>query len=182
MLTTSPSSGLEGMVAGESAICSIDEEKSELRYRGYMAEELSEGATYEEVAYLLLKGDLPSSQALEVWKDELVQASILPALIFQWSGMVPPNAHPMDILRTGVSLLGMVDLEKQIRRDVRRSGLFASQGRFAFLSGFGSMERRIGPGFHPSRPHIPVVRDGTAQRSPHGHPSHGGIFARDGRS
>ncbi len=111
MLAESHSSGLEGMVAGESAICLIDEEKSELRYRGYLAEELSEHATYEEVAYLLLKGELPSSQALEVWKDELVQASILPALIFQWSGMVPPNAHPMDILRTGVSLLGMVDLE-----------------------------------------------------------------------
>jgi len=111
MPTASLSSGLEGMVAGESAICSIDEEKSELRYRGYMAEELSERATYEEVAYLLIKGELPSSQALEVWKDELVQASILPALIFQWSGMVPPNAHPMDILRTGISLLGMVDLE-----------------------------------------------------------------------
>ena len=111
MLTTSPSSGLEGMVAGESAICSIDEEKSELRYRGYLAEELSEHATFEEVAYLLIKGELPSSQTLEAWKDELVKESILPELIFQWAKLLPPSVHPMDTLRTGVSMLGMIDPE-----------------------------------------------------------------------
>lgn len=111
MLTTSPSSGLEGMVAGESAICSIDEEKSELRYRGYLAKELSEHATFEEVAYLLIKGELPSSQTLEAWKDELVKASILPELIFQWAKLLPPGVHPMDTLRTGVSMLGMIDPE-----------------------------------------------------------------------
>ncbi|MEC4673849.1 MAG: citrate/2-methylcitrate synthase [Nitrospirota bacterium] len=111
MLMTSQNSGLEGMVAGESAICSIDEEKSELLYRGYLAEELSEHATFEEVAYLLLKGELPSSQALEEWKEELFKASILPDLIFQLSKMLPQDAHPMDTLRTGVSLLGMVDPE-----------------------------------------------------------------------
>ena len=109
MLTASQNSGLEGTVAGESAICSINAEKSELRYRGYLAEELSEHATFEEVAYLLIKGELPSSQALEEWKDELVKSSLLPELIFQWSKILPLDAHPMDTLRTGVSLLGLVD-------------------------------------------------------------------------
>ncbi|MEC4673135.1 MAG: citrate/2-methylcitrate synthase, partial [Nitrospirota bacterium] len=92
MLMTSQNSGLEGMTAGESAICSIDGENSELRYRGYLAEELSEHATFEEVAYLLLKGELPSSQALEEWKEELFKASILPDLIFQLSKMLPQDA------------------------------------------------------------------------------------------
>lgn len=111
MPTVSQTSGLEGMIAGESAICSIDEEKSELRYRGYLAEELAERATFEEVAYLLIKGELPSPQTLEAWKDDLVKASILPELIFQWAKWLPADAHPMDTLRTGVSVLGMVDPE-----------------------------------------------------------------------
>ena len=109
MFMTAHTSGLEGMVAGESAICSIDQEKGELRYRGYAAEDLSEQGTFEEVAHLLIKGELPSKQALREWKDELVAASVLPELLFQWARVLPPHAHPMDILRTGVSMLGMVD-------------------------------------------------------------------------
>ena len=109
MVMTTHTSGLEGTLAGESTICAIDEEKSELSYRGYSAEHLSEHATFEEVAYLLIEGELPTRQALKEWKDKLVKASVLPELIFQWARLLPTDSHPMDILRTGVSLLGMVD-------------------------------------------------------------------------
>jgi 2-methylcitrate synthase/citrate synthase II len=103
--------GLEGIVATESAICLIDEDKGNLRYRGYDVEDLAEQASFEEVAYLLLKGDLPSAQDLEGWKNEFDQAHKLSGVVRQCLELMPSNVHPMDVLRTGVSLLGMVDPE-----------------------------------------------------------------------
>ena len=64
MLTNKP--GLEGVIAGESAICQIDEATESLRYRGYLIEDLAEQASFEEIAFLLIHGDLPSSQELQL--------------------------------------------------------------------------------------------------------------------
>jgi len=109
METVMPKSGLEGMVVGESAICQIDEVTGSLRYRGYLIEELAEQASFEEVAYLLLHENLPSSIELQSWREELKSAEQLPHLARRFFQTIPASAHLMDVLRTAVSFLGMTD-------------------------------------------------------------------------
>jgi 2-methylcitrate synthase len=103
------SPGLEGVIAGESALCQVDEGEHGLRYRGYAVGELAEQTTFEEVAYLLLYGKLPARKELDDFGAELRAQWPLPGPVEAFIGVVPPNAHPMDILRTGISLLGMTD-------------------------------------------------------------------------
>ena len=107
MPTYSP--GLEGVIGGESALCQIDEGEAGLRYRGYAVSDLAERATFEEVAYLLLRGKLPTRQELDDFSAQLRTQWALPGPVEAFIGVVPPRAHPMDVLRTGVSLLGMTD-------------------------------------------------------------------------
>ena len=109
METVMPTSGLEGVIADESAICQIDETTGSLRYRGYSVEELAEHVTFEEVAYLLLHDDLPSTGELQLWQDKLDQTKSLPFHLGQFLKTVPSSAHLMDILRTAISFLGMTD-------------------------------------------------------------------------
>jgi 2-methylcitrate synthase len=105
------SPGLEGVIAGETALCQIDAGESGLRYRGYAVGDLAKQATFEEVAYLLLLGKLPTRKELGDFSAQLRAQWVLPGPVEAFLGVVPPNAHPMDILRTGVSLLGMTDPE-----------------------------------------------------------------------
>ena len=103
------SPGLEGVFAGESALCQVDEGESGLRYRGYAIEDLANHAGFEEVAYLLLFGTLPTRKELDRFNDQIVAESVLPDPVQGFLRDVPFEAHPMDILRTGVSILGMTD-------------------------------------------------------------------------
>jgi 2-methylcitrate synthase len=105
------SPGLEGVIAGESALCQVDEGDVGLRYRGYAVSDLAGQATFEEVAYLLLYERLPTRKDLDDFARELRTAWPLPGPVEAFIGVVPPDAHPMDILRTGISLLGMTDAE-----------------------------------------------------------------------
>ena len=120
------SPGLEGVVAGESALCEVDEGAAGLRYRGYAIGDLAEQATFEEVSYLLLFGKLPTRKELDDFTGQLHTQWPLPGPVEAFIGVVPPSAHPMDILRTGVSLLGMTDQdaadnsrEARLRKSVR---------------------------------------------------------------
>lgn len=103
------SPGLEGVVAGESALCLVDEGEAGLLYRGYPIRDLAEDSAFEEVAYLLLFGHLPNRKALRDFSAQLIDQAVLPRLLDVFLGAVPSSAHPMDIVRTGVSLLGMAD-------------------------------------------------------------------------
>ena len=103
------SPGLEGVIAGESALCQVDEGEHGLRYYGYAVSDLAEQATFEEVAYLLLYGKLPTLKELDDFSTQLRSQWPLPGPVEAFIGVVPPDAHPMDILRTGISLLGMTD-------------------------------------------------------------------------
>jgi 2-methylcitrate synthase len=103
------SPGLEGVFAGESALCQVDEGESGLRYRGYAIEDLANRAGFEEGAYLLLFGTLPTRTELDRFNEQIVGESVLPDPVQALLRDVPPGAHPMDILRTGVSVLGMTD-------------------------------------------------------------------------
>jgi 2-methylcitrate synthase len=123
-LTYSP--GLEGVLAGESALCQVDEGEAGLRYRGYAITELAEQSTFEEVAYLLLFGTLPARKELEDFRTQLSANWTLPGITETFVCVVPPGVHPMDTLRTGASLLGMTDPdtadsshEANIRKSVR---------------------------------------------------------------
>ena len=105
------SPGLEGVIAGESAISRIDVEINRLILRGYDLVELTEQACYEEVAYLLLYGELPTSVELTAFNGELRAQRELPGPVVDLLRSAPADAHPMDLLRTAVSALSFFDPE-----------------------------------------------------------------------
>src|SRR5207245_5345945 len=96
------SPGLEGIVAGETAISTVT---GGLRYRGYPVAELAEKSTFDEVAYLLLHGELPTRSQLSDFNQRLASAQKLPSVLSELLKMLPKDAVPMDVLRTGVSML-----------------------------------------------------------------------------
>lgn len=104
----SPTSGLEGVVATASSICWIDGQAGVLSYRGFDIHTLAENATFEEVIYLLWHGRLPRASELDELKKALVWHRGLPREVVDFLKTVP-NAKPMDVLRTAVSLLGVLD-------------------------------------------------------------------------
>ncbi len=104
---TSLASGLEGVEAGTTSICSV--EQGQLLYRGYEIHDLAEHATFEEVAHLLLVGHKPSAAEIAAFKRELVPLRSVPEWVLDIVRRVAPKSHPMDALRTGVSLLSHTD-------------------------------------------------------------------------
>ena len=105
------SPGLEGVIAGESALSRIDVEINRLILRGYDLVELTENACYEEVAYLLLYGALPTAAELAAFNRELRAERALPGPVVDLLRTAPADAHPMDLVRTAVSALAFFDVE-----------------------------------------------------------------------
>jgi citrate synthase len=104
------SPGLEGVIAGETAISTV---AGGLRYRGYPVTELAEKCSFEEVAHLLLHGELPTRSQLSELQKRLAAAQKLPSLLSDLLKRLPKDAVPMDILRTGVSILAHYDPDLQ---------------------------------------------------------------------
>jgi 2-methylcitrate synthase/citrate synthase II len=102
------SPGLAGVVAGETTICSVDPNAG-LLYRGYDIEEMAAKASFEEVAYLLLNGELPSGGELANFTNQLAAERSLRDPVVKMLRLMPKTIHPMDMLRTGVSMLGAFD-------------------------------------------------------------------------
>ncbi|HXO77016.1 MAG TPA: 2-methylcitrate synthase [Puia sp.] len=103
---------LSGVVAGNTALCSVGKSGNDLHYRGYDILELAEGAEFEEVAFLLIHGSLPNKAQLKAYKSKLSSLRGLPETLKRVLREIPASAHPMDVLRTTVSLLGTVQPEK----------------------------------------------------------------------
>ena len=103
--------GLRGQVAGKTSLCTVGQEGAGLTYRGYSIELLAEKATFEEVAHLLLYGHLPNKSELETYKEKLISLRSLPQALKEVLERIPVNAHPMDVLRTGCSMLGNLEPE-----------------------------------------------------------------------
>lgn len=103
------SPGLEGIAAGVTTISEVDPHRQKLAYRGYDIEDLANHATFEEVAYLLLMGDLPTRAQLEAFKAAVAEHRVLPDELLSVLRLCPKIAHPMDTLRTAVSFLGAGD-------------------------------------------------------------------------
>ncbi len=110
-MTTATSTGLAGVIAGETAISSVGKEGMGLNYRGYSINALAEHATFEEVAYLLTRGKLPTSQECSVYQKRLIAMRELPPALATLLELMPSSANPMDILRTGCSFLGTLEPE-----------------------------------------------------------------------
>lgn len=123
------SPGLEGVIAGESDICLVDEGEAGLRYRGYAIGELAEHSSFEEVAHLLLVGRLPTGMELRRWCKRIADSRHVPDPVERFIETLHPGLHQMDVLRTGLSLLGLTDPDAQdgspeglLRKSIRLLG------------------------------------------------------------
>ena len=103
--------GLRGQSAGETALCTVGKEGAGLTYRGYTIEDLAANAKFEEVAYLLLYGELPGQDELDTYVKKLNGLRALPDELKTVLEMIPKETHPMDVLRTGCSMLGNLEPE-----------------------------------------------------------------------
>jgi 2-methylcitrate synthase len=103
---------LSGVVAGNTAICTVGRTGNDLHYRGYDIIDLAQNCEFEEVAHLLIHGKLPSAAELRTYKTKLKALRNLPANVKSALEAVPAAAHPMDVMRCGVSALGCVLPEK----------------------------------------------------------------------
>lgn len=103
--------GLHGQVAGTTSLCTVGKSGSGLTYRGYDVKDLAKNCEFEEVAYLLLKGELPNLYQLAQYKEKLKSLRELPQTLLEVLERIPASAHPMDVMRTGVSMLGNLEAE-----------------------------------------------------------------------
>jgi 2-methylcitrate synthase len=107
--------GLAGIIAGDSKICTCGIEGKGLNYRGYPIEELAAKSTFEEIAWLLTRGELPKTKELEDYSSRLQSQRNLPIILKETLEKIPGSCHPMDVLRTSVSLLGNLEPESPAR-------------------------------------------------------------------
>jgi 2-methylcitrate synthase len=103
---------LSGVIAGNSAVCTVGRTGNDLHYRGYEIVELARQSTFEEVAYLLIHGDLPTESQLKDYKKKLKKLRGVPAQVKAVLEQIPAATHPMDVMRTACSYLGTVLPEK----------------------------------------------------------------------
>ncbi|MGR5502660.1 bifunctional 2-methylcitrate synthase/citrate synthase [Vibrio sp. DNB22_10_4] len=103
--------GLRGQSAGTTSLCTVGQSGTGLTYRGYDITDLANNAQFEEVAHLLLRGHLPNQKELDDYKTILVGLRGLPEALKQALELIPADAHPMDVMRTGCSVLGNLEQE-----------------------------------------------------------------------
>ncbi|HCM0808821.1 TPA: 2-methylcitrate synthase [Vibrio parahaemolyticus] len=120
--------GLRGQSAGSTALCTVGKTGTGLTYRGYDITDLANNAQFEEVAHLLLRGHLPNQQELDAYKTHLLSFRGLPTELKQALELIPASAHPMDVMRTGCSVLGNLEQEmsfdEQLQATERMLALF----------------------------------------------------------
>lgn len=105
------SGGLAGVVAGQTAICTVGTHGDSLHYRGFSIHDLTRRSNFEEVAYLLFEGRLPTVSQSNDFRETLEKQKGLPPELMAVLAQIPANAHPMDVLRTACSLLGVIEPE-----------------------------------------------------------------------
>jgi 2-methylcitrate synthase len=121
MAAAKKTGGLAGVTAGTTHLCTVGKEGAGLTYRGYDIADIVENAGFEEVAYLLLHGKLPNRAQLNAYVARIKANRGLTDELKSVLEMVPADAHPMDVLRTGVSFLGNIEPERD----------FSNQGNVA---------------------------------------------------
>ena len=108
--------GLRGQSAGETTLCTVGRTGTGLTYRGYDIADLAAGATFEEVAHLILYGKLPNAAELDAYRNKLKGLRGLPRALREVLERIPAHAHPMDVMRTGCSVLGNLEPEGDFGR------------------------------------------------------------------
>ena len=103
---------LSGMTAGNTALCTVGRTGNDLHYRGYDILDVATTCEFEEIAYLLVHGKLPTVAELTGYKIKLKALRGIPAAVKVALEQLPPSVHPMDVMRTAVSVLGCVSPEK----------------------------------------------------------------------
>jgi 2-methylcitrate synthase len=104
---------LSGVPAGNTALCTVGRTGNDLRYRGYDILDIAAECEFEEIAYLLIHGKLPTQTELDTYKSKLARLRNLPASVKNVLEQLPAASHPMDVMRTGVSALGCILPEKE---------------------------------------------------------------------
>ncbi len=104
---------LSGVTAGNTALCTVGRSGNDLAYRGYDILDIADRCEFEEIAYLLVHGKLPNRAELAAYKSKLIALRALPMAVKNALEQLPAAAHPMDVLRTGASVLGCVLPEKE---------------------------------------------------------------------
>ena len=112
-MSSAVAKGLAGVVVDETKICQINKDDNLLYYYGYEINDLTNHATYEEVSYLLAQGELPTSEQLQAYQNELAKGRALPDALKSVLEQLPAGADPMDVLRTGCSVLGSLYPESE---------------------------------------------------------------------
>jgi 2-methylcitrate synthase len=140
-----PSAGLAGVIAGRTAIATVGKEGKGLTYRGYSIYDLAEHSSFEEVAYLLIYGRLPSREELNSYKKTLAGLRGLPQSLKTVLEQIPGDIHPMDVMRTGCSMLGTLEPEGAGRNQIaianRLTACFSSM--LLYWHHYGSSGKRI---------------------------------------
>lgn len=125
---------LAGVNAGTSSICTVGHTGNDLHYRGYDIIELAEKCSFEEVAFLLIHGALPNQMELDAYRQKLKKLRGIPDALKKVLEQIPKNAHPMDVMRTGCSMLGTLEPEN-LNRDIEATKHLADR----MISCFGSI-------------------------------------------
>lgn len=154
------SPGLEGVPAGISQISEIDSDRSSLQYRGYDVHALAEQGSYEETAFLLLHGKLPTQSELDAFKKRLGEEREVPPQIYDVLRALPKNTHPMDLIRTAFSALAPFDPDYAVPStdhdaNVRKAERIVAKAGTMVANGY-----RIQQGLEPLKPN---PEHGTAQ-------------------
>ena len=140
--------GLRGQSAGETAVCTVGAEGNSLRYRGFDVVDLADQSTFYETAHMILKGHLPTGDELDAWTAKLKGLRGLPQPLREVLERIPADAHPMDVMRTGCSMLGVLEPELNFERqhevvDRLRLGRFPlrylAEERLEFLRSVGHL-------------------------------------------
>jgi 2-methylcitrate synthase len=145
--------GLAGIVAGQTAISTVGKEGVGLTYRGYKIEDLAEHSTFEEVAYLMVYGELPPPKKLEEYRDRVSHRGLPPG-VRKILEQLPAEADPMDVLRTGCSVLGAFEPETLTHGQVDIAN--------SLIATFPAM-LTVWRGFHTGNSYLTTDGAGTAQ-------------------
>ncbi|MCL7462609.1 2-methylcitrate synthase [Pseudomonas sp. NW5] len=113
--------GLRGQIAGQTALSTVGKAGAGLTYRGYDVRELAKDCLFEEVAYLLFYGELPTQAQLDAYLAQLKTQRDLPQALKEVLERIPASAHPMDVMRTGCSMLGNLEPEESFEQQLEKA-------------------------------------------------------------
>ncbi|KKO49111.1 methylcitrate synthase [Arsukibacterium sp. MJ3] len=137
--------GLRGQVAGKTALSTVGKTGSGLTYRGYDVKDLAAHCAFDEVAFLILKGELPNKGELTEYKTTLKRMRSLPQALKDVLERIPASAHPMDVMRTGCSMLGNLETEQHfaVQQDVTDRMLALFPGMVNYWYNYSHHNKRI---------------------------------------